>query len=59
MNGRPPLDEKKLWASNGFDRYRPRRDRSTIYLVLACLVFWGFALLGIAVLLIEIIRWLT
>jgi hypothetical protein len=33
------LDPKRLWASNEQDRYRPRRDRSAIYLMLALVLF--------------------
>ena len=51
----PPHPER-LWASNGWDRYRTprRRDHATLYLVVALLVFWGFALLGTAMLLTEL-----
>ena len=46
------LDPKRLWASNGFDRYRtPRRGRSACYVVVTLVIFWGFALLGAAMLL--------
>ena len=54
--GAHPPHPERFWVSNGFDRFRaPRRRRSALYLVLALIVFWGFALVGVAVLLIEIV----